>query len=98
MKKLFLLFIITLSFQTSFSQGGIWTWIHGDSVASQTGYFGTKGVSGPANHPPALYEATDWKDHQGNFWIYGGSSNSGFYNALWKYSPVTNEWTWMHGS
>src|SRR6188768_1895555 len=106
MKKIPLVFITILSFQfflpfgrQAFSQGGVWTWIHGDNIANQTGNFGTKGVSDPSNHPPALYEATDWKDHQGNLWLYGGSLNSSdSYNALWKYTPATNEWTWMHGS
>jgi hypothetical protein len=105
MKKIPLLFITILSFQffppfvrQAFSQGGVWTWIHGDSIPNQSGNFGTKGISDPTNTPPALYEAADWKDKQGNFWVYGGSSNNTSYNALWKYNPATNEWTWINGS
>src|SRR5690606_18527562 len=29
---------------------------------------------------------------------YAVSGANGLLNDLWKYNPVTNEWTWMHGA
>src|SRR5262245_33678225 len=77
---------------------GEWTWMKGDSVTGVPGVFGTKGVAAPANTPPAIYEAGEWTDLQGNFWIYGGL-NSAFGNQgdLWKYDASINMWTWVNG-
>jgi len=97
MKTKYLLFIIFLfCFENSFSQGGTWTWISGDSITGTAGVYGTQGVPSVNNHPPSNYEYCEWKDKQGNFWIYGGTWNN--YSDLWKYNPVTNEWTWVKGS
>ena len=60
------------------------------------GVYGTQGIPSVNNHPPGAYEYVDWKDLQGNFWIYGAGYPS--MNDLWKYNPVTNEWTWVKGS
>src|SRR5687768_2907135 len=96
MKKYPLLFIIILSFQFSFSQNpGEWMWIHGDSTGA-TGNYGVMGVPSPTNKPPPLYECIEWRDLNGNFWMYGGVFGN-TYSALWKYDPLTNEWTWMSG-
>jgi hypothetical protein len=36
-----------------------------------------------------------------NLWLFGGgvdyTSSINFFNDLWKYNPLTNEWTWMKG-
>src|SRR5262249_32870383 len=74
-----------------------------DSVPTNNGVFGTKGVADSANKPPGLYQSCSWTDKEGNFWLFGGANftSSGAlkpYNTLWKYSPSTNEWTWMNGS
>lgn len=85
-----------------------WTWISGDTTASPAsvgmsypGVYGTKGMSSPANLPPSRKFAATWKDTAGNFWMYGGEERSPnmplFYNDLWKYTPATNEWTWIKG-
>jgi hypothetical protein len=38
-------------------------------------------------------------DAAGNFWLFGGDNNGGYYfNDLWSYSPTTNQWTWFGGS
>ena len=44
-----------------------------------------------------------WTDSSGNLWLLGGfiASNpflTAFRNDLWKYSPTTNQWTWVGGS
>lgn len=75
-----------------------WTWMHGDNTANSPGVYGTQGVPAAANKPPGRYEAAQWKDLQGNFWLYGGGSAMTRYCDLWKYDPLTTMWTWMHGS
>ena len=83
----------------SFAQTpGEWVWMHGDNAPGNNGNFGTKGVAAPTNKPPGLYEACEWTDLQGNFWLYGGAGPMGMYNSLWKFEPATNMWTWVHGS
>jgi hypothetical protein len=99
MKKVFLLFYSTFCIiNSSFSQvPGQWTWIHGDNFTNSTGNFGTMGVTAPTNKPPALYEPNNFKDLQGNIWLYGGGPGTG-YDDLWKYEPSINQWTWISGS
>jgi len=95
------IFIYFLLFcqQIGFSQSGQWTWMSGDSTTNSLGVFGTQGVPSVNNTPPGLYEACQWTDLQGNFWLYGGVSASWNANSfLWKYNPLTNEWTWISGS
>ncbi|MCX5753512.1 MAG: hypothetical protein NTW97_07670, partial [Candidatus Krumholzibacteria bacterium] len=29
---------------------------------------------------------------------YDGGGSGGFLNDLWKYDPVTNQWTWLKGA
>jgi len=96
MKKILLL-IFLFRFSYSFGQGGEWVWLRGDSTTNQPGNFGTRGVSNPTNEPPSLYEACEWIDLNGNFWLFGGLHPGADYGDLWKYVPSTNEWTWMKG-
>jgi gliding motility-associated-like protein len=104
MNKFYVLFfsIFVFIFQKSSAQGGIWTWIKGDSTINngvQWGNYGIQGVPSPANEPPGRYNPSYWKDQQGNFWLFGGQIyNLGQLNDLWKYEPGTNIWTWMKGA
>jgi len=86
-----------LIYSTAFSQVGEWVWIHGDSAANSAGNFGTQGVPSPSNEPPSFYEACEWTDFNGNFWLFGGESYAGTYGDLWKYDPNINQWIWMKG-
>src|SRR6266566_4282475 len=87
-----------LFFNFSQAQSGQWTWIHGSSSPYSGGSPGVQGMASPANEPPALYEACEWTDLQGNFWLFGGTDGgSNAHGQLWKYDPVNNEWTWMTG-
>jgi len=99
-KRLLFVFVIcscTLcAVRVSFAQAGEWTWVSGVNTTGFTGSFGTQGVPSITNSPPGLYEPCEWKDQLGNFWLYGGTINS--YGDLWRYNPVTNEWTWMTGN
>lgn len=77
----------------------MWTWMSGPSQMNQAGVYGTQGVTSPANFPTGRYECNaTWVDAAGNFWLFGGGSQMGTMNDLWKYNPTTNQWTWMKGS
>ena len=98
-KKIYFFFLLQSLFfnlPSSFGQGGTWTWISGDSAVNAVGVYGTQGVPSINNHPPGMYEPAEWKDKQGNFWIYGGTYPS--MSDLWKFNPVTLEWTWVKGN
>ncbi len=99
MKKNITLVICILKFSFTYAQTGEWVWVHGLSSVNSPGSFGVQGVSSPANMPPAFYEACEWTDINGNFWLFGGLG-SGFipYGDMWKFNPITNEWTWMKGN
>lgn len=75
-----------------------WTWMKGSSATKQAGIYGTKGVEAAANTPGARDNAVSWTDKTGNLWLFGGSSNNGLLNDLWKYNVSTNNWTWVGGS
>jgi hypothetical protein len=94
--KQYLTSFITFFALNAFSQGGTWTWISGDSTSNAAGVYGIQGVPSVANHPAAGYECEEWKDKQGNFWIYGSTFSQK--SDLWKYNSATNEWTWVKGS
>jgi hypothetical protein len=96
MKKLLLSLFIFCSVFSSAQTPGEWVWLSGDSITSN-GNFGIQGVPSPTNVPPSLYEACEWTDNNGNFWLFGGGRPGSFYADVWKYNPTTNEWTWMKG-
>jgi N-acetylneuraminic acid mutarotase len=79
-----------------------WTWINGDNNTVNTGIYGTQGISNPTNKPGSRYPGNSWVDANGNFWMFGGegysSAGFGMLNDIWKYNPLTNEWTWINGS
>lgn len=80
---------------------GQWTWMSGGNTTYENGVYGTRGIAASANKPGSRYEAVSWTDAQGNLWLFGGggnaASNSGTLNDMWKYDPVSNQWTWMNG-
>jgi PKD repeat protein len=81
------------------AQGGMWTWIHGDTITNSAGTPGTMGVPDPSNKAPAVYEPVYWVGENGTLWIYGGFNAVGdLYQTLWKYDIYSNTWTWMQGS
>lgn len=95
-KRILLLAIYLTTYFANYAQSGDWVWIKGESIGSSLGDYGTKGVPSPTNEPPARYQAAYWTDLNGNFWMFGGTGDR-FYNDLWKYNPISNEWTWVHG-
>jgi len=92
------IFLLLLSCGKLSAQAGQWAWMHSDNFPGGPGSYGTIGVSSPANKPPARYEAAQWTDAQGNFWLYGGGNGTQRFSDLWKFDPLTNEWTWISGS
>ena len=96
----FLLFINAVNF--SYAQTNQWTWVKGDNTPAIAGIYGTKGIASIANKPGSRRLSVSWTDALGNFWLFGGNGydavgNAGYLNDLWKYSPSTNEWTWVSG-
>jgi N-acetylneuraminic acid mutarotase len=81
-----------------------WTWVSGSNSGDQPGTYGTKGLGDAANVPGARRQAMSWVDQTGALWLFGGmgfgsdGNRSGMLNDLWKYDPLTNEWTWISGS
>ena len=98
MRNLLLCCSLIFIWINSHAQVGEWTWIHGSSFANSLGNYGSIGIPSITNEPPAVYEPMEWTDQNGNFWMFGGRDAPGnFMNALWKYDPSSNMWTWMHG-
>jgi Divergent InlB B-repeat domain/Galactose oxidase, central domain len=81
-----------------------WTWVGGSNTMNATGVYGTQGVAAAANVPPARNSASAWTDASGNLWLLGGygfdssTQSDRRLNDLWKYSPSSNQWTWIAGS
>jgi hypothetical protein len=96
--KLRFAFLLLAFTQNCFSQTGMWVWMKGGNTGNQPGNYGTLGIAAPSNKPGARYEAAQWTDLQGNFWLYGGGLGGTRFSDLWRFNPATNEWTWMHGS
>ncbi|MEI6815984.1 MAG: kelch repeat-containing protein [Bacteroidota bacterium] len=99
MKKVYLFILSTLlcSLFTAFAQQGQWTWMNGDSTTNSSGHYGTQGVFSPLNSPPSLYEPSEWKDKNGNFWLFGGCIGSPIISDLFEFKPSINQWTWIKG-
>jgi N-acetylneuraminic acid mutarotase len=95
---------------TAHAQVGEWAWVSGGNVSyNQNGVYGTLGVPNAANVPGDRSSSTTWTDSSGNLWLFGGSGPVGgsgpgaatnsslHFNDLWKFNPVTNQWTWVSG-
>ena len=82
----------------SHAQGGTWTWMGGSAHPNATAVYGTQGISGLHNTPAGAYEASNWIDLDGNFWVFGGNTDSGTYSDMWKYDTQINMWTWEKGT
>ncbi len=76
---------------------GEWVWKNGAKQFNYAGNFGQRGVYNKANKPPGLYEAAEWTDLDGNFWLYGGWTGNSISNTLWKYGVKYNQWAWING-
>ncbi|MFN8711309.1 MAG: kelch repeat-containing protein [Bacteroidota bacterium] len=81
------------------AQSGSWTWMKGTAGVNAPPVFGVMGVPNNFNTPSGIYEAAEWTDLQGNFWVFGGVdfTTGNVLNVLWKFDPVSLQWTWMKG-
>jgi N-acetylneuraminic acid mutarotase len=80
-----------------------WTWMGGSSTTFAASEYGEMGVPALGNIPGGRVLASSAKDGSGNFWLFGGwgvdaYGTFGELNDLWKFNPLTGEWTWMSGS
>jgi hypothetical protein len=94
MKKIYLLIAMVGMSIGGYCQQGEWTWMNGADTANSLGVYGIQGVFDTLNSPPSVYEACEWTDLQGNFWLFGGW---GAYSDLWEFKPTINEWAWIKG-
>lgn len=77
---------------------GQWTWMGGSNQTGGAATYGSLGSPASGNLPGARSAAASWTDHNGNLWLFGGSSGGGLFNDLWEYSPGSGLWTWVSGS
>jgi hypothetical protein len=90
-----------------------WTWMSGSNGSYVPGVYGTQGIPSTLNYPGSRAHSVSWIDSNGFLWLFGGvegyygksiemqqlsDSTSDWFNDLWKYSPSTNEWTWVSGN
>src|SRR6185437_14142445 len=71
-----------------------WTWIKGSSDFLDTSIYGTMNVEDTLNKPGVKQECATWVVND-KIYLLGGSN---YQNDLWRYNPVTNNWTWIKGS
>lgn len=78
-----------------------WSIIKGSTIPGDAGNYGIINVSDPNNNPPARWIVDGAQDPSGKFWVFGGAATQNpitWYNDLWMYDPINNEWTWKGGS
>jgi N-acetylneuraminic acid mutarotase len=87
-----------------------WTWEGGPAIGGSgaPGSYGSQGHALNTNIPPARSGASTWTDSSGRLWMFGGvyvdtTTTPGtpilsYFNDLWMYDPVAQEWTWVSGT
>ena len=73
------------------------------SLLGQPGVYGTLGTPAAVNIPGGRDGASSWTDASGNLWLLGGSgfdenSSKSVLNDLWRFDPISGQWTWIGGS
>lgn len=74
----------------------MWAWHRG--TWNETANYGTPLSAAASNTPGERSGSSSWTDDAGNLWLFGGNTSTNMKSDLWKYTPSTNQWTWMHGS
>ena len=81
-----------------------WTWVSGANTVNVKGVYGTQGTAAAANVPGGRASPVSWIDSAGDLWLFGGyvhdpvAGYNEYFNDLWRYSPLSGQWTWMSGS
>lgn len=97
MKKSLLLLLSVCFLGSSKAQN--FTWVQGSSTSGVATVYGTMGTAATANTPGARHGCAKWMDAAGNLWLFGGEGTTGnWFGDLWKYTPSTNQWTWIRGA
>ena len=82
----------------------LWTKVSGTDFINEVDAYGTKGISALTGYPGARQNSVSWFDSKTNtLWLFGGSrldqlKNTQKLNDLWKFDPLTLQWTWISGS
>lgn len=63
-----------------------WTWMSGANIPNPTGTYGTQGIGTSSTIPPGKGGSSAWIDNVGYLWLFGGYSNQGIRNDLWRYT------------
>jgi PKD repeat protein len=76
-----------------------WTWMKGSQSTNQPDIYGMKGIEGVNNTPGARQAYAHWYSNDNFMWLFGGGASfNGNKNDLWRYNPLTNNWTWISGT
>ena len=81
-----------------------WAWVKGASATNQFSVYGTRLEEAATSNPGGRRTFAYATDAMGKLWIFGGlgygvtGSSSTYQNDLWRYDPVTNNWTWIKGN
>jgi len=82
-----------------------WTEHSGHRTGNLNGNYGAV-TNAPSSsiYPGGRIHSSAWVDGSGNLWLFGGqgfdsvATSVGVMNDLWKYTPISNQWTWVSGS
>lgn len=81
---------------------GLWTWVKGSTSIDSYAQFGPVGQAGNNYSPGGRSGSAAFKDASGQVWLFGGFGYSGlgigYFNDLWRYNPVANQWTFIKGN
>ncbi len=81
-----------------------WAWMSGSDTGRSMGVYGPVGVPSPNYYPSSRECNFHWQDSMGQFWLVGGqsrnfnSNNNYYYNDVWKFNPMSLEWTLIKGN
>lgn len=81
-----------------------WTWMSGGKGINAPGNYGTQGQAAPERVPGGRSGGVLWVDDEGLVWLFGGTGRgtsataTGELNDLWRFNPVSGQWTWVRGS
>ena len=70
-----------------------WAWMNGSSTTNGSAVYGTLGVASSNTTPGVSFQQSataSWSDSSGDFWLFDGN--------IWKFSPTTDQWTWISES
>lgn len=75
-----------------------WVWIAGPNTGNNPAVLGDKGVEAETNFPGSIHSHLMWVDKDDYLWLFGGTLHRNQRsNRLWRFNPLTLNWTWMKG-